>query len=86
VTVDTQIKEAATNAEQDKDAILYQWQVKSFFANYGHDIGEFPGLISKLDYVTNLGGNTLWLLRFRPSPLPRSPPVNCRARGAGYEF
>jgi glycosidase len=84
--VDTQIKEAATNAEQDKMRSSINGKLKSFFANHGHGIGEFPGLISKPDYVTNLGVNTLWWLRFRPSPLPRSPPVNCRARGAGYEF
>ncbi len=28
----------------------------------------FPGLISKLDYIADLGVNTIWLLPFYPSP------------------
>jgi len=29
-------------------------------------IGDFPGLISKLDYLEDLGVNTMWLLPFFP--------------------
>ena len=32
-------------------------------------IGDFPGLIQKLDYIQSLGVNALWLLPFYPSPL-----------------
>ena len=32
-------------------------------------IGDFPGLISQLDYLQDLGVTCLWLLPFFPSPL-----------------
>jgi maltose alpha-D-glucosyltransferase/alpha-amylase len=51
-----------------KDAIIYQLHVKSFFDSNDDGIGDFPGLISKLDYIASLGVNTLWLLPFYPSP------------------
>ncbi|BBK31428.1 trehalose synthase [Stella humosa] len=58
--------------EQDplwyKDAIIYQLHVKSFFDANDDGIGDFPGLISKLDYIAELGANTIWLLPFYPSP------------------
>jgi maltose alpha-D-glucosyltransferase/alpha-amylase len=51
-----------------KDAIIYQLHVKSFFDANNDGIGDFEGLISKLDYIADLGVNTLWLLPFYPSP------------------
>ncbi|WP_028693667.1 maltose alpha-D-glucosyltransferase [Pseudomonas cremoricolorata] len=51
-----------------KDAVIYQLHVKSFFDANGDGIGDFAGLISKLDYISELGVNTLWLLPFYPSP------------------
>ncbi|WIM12646.1 maltose alpha-D-glucosyltransferase [Enhydrobacter sp.] len=51
-----------------KDAIIYQLHVKSFFDSNNDGIGDFPGLISKLDYIADLGVNTIWLLPFYPSP------------------
>lgn len=51
-----------------KDAIIYQLHVKSFADSNGDGIGDFPGLISKLDYIAELGANTIWLLPFYPSP------------------
>jgi maltose alpha-D-glucosyltransferase/alpha-amylase len=51
-----------------KDAIIYQLHVKSFFDANNDGIGDFPGLISKLDYIAELGVNTIWLLPFYPSP------------------
>ncbi len=52
-----------------KDAIIYQLHVRSFYDSTGDGIGDFKGLIQKLDYVQNLGVNALWLLPFYPSPL-----------------
>jgi maltose alpha-D-glucosyltransferase/alpha-amylase len=68
--VDAQIKQAKTAADQlwYKDAIIYQLHVKSFFDSNNDGIGDFPGLISKLDYISDLGVNTIWLLPFYPSP------------------
>lgn len=51
-----------------KDAIIYQVHVKSFFDGNNDGVGDFPGLIEKLDYIAELGVNTLWLLPFYPSP------------------
>ncbi|MBA4142008.1 MAG: maltose alpha-D-glucosyltransferase [Nitrosospira sp.] len=51
-----------------KDAIIYELHVKTFFDSTGDGIGDFPGLICKLDYLQELGVNTLWLLPFYPSP------------------
>lgn len=51
-----------------KDAIIYQLHVKSFMDSNGDGIGDFPGLISKLDYIADLGVNVIWLLPFYPSP------------------
>ncbi|WP_081761393.1 maltose alpha-D-glucosyltransferase [Methylopila sp. 73B] len=51
-----------------KDAIIYQVHVKSFFDSNDDGIGDFPGLISKLDYIAGLGVSVIWLLPFYPSP------------------
>src|SRR5262245_3078708 len=58
----------ASDALWYKDAIIYQLHVKSFFDSNNDGIGDFPGLISKLDYIADLGVNTIWLLPFYPSP------------------
>ncbi|MBS7420813.1 maltose alpha-D-glucosyltransferase [Pseudomonas syringae] len=51
-----------------KDAVIYQVHVKSFFDSNNDGIGDFAGLIEKLDYIAALGVNTIWLLPFYPSP------------------
>src|SRR6201996_9633201 len=52
-----------------KDAVIYQLNVKSFFDSNDDGIGDFPGLTSKLQYIRDLGVNTIWLMPFYPSPL-----------------
>ncbi|MCE7915297.1 MAG: maltose alpha-D-glucosyltransferase [Nitrosomonas sp. PRO4] len=52
-----------------KDAIIYQLHVRAYSDSNGDGIGDFPGLVTKLDYLKDLGINTLWLLPFYPSPL-----------------
>jgi len=52
-----------------KDAIIYQLHVRTFCDSNGDGIGDFPGLIQKLDYLQELGVNAIWLLPFFPSPL-----------------
>jgi maltose alpha-D-glucosyltransferase/alpha-amylase len=52
-----------------KQAVIYQLPVKSFFDANNDGIGDFPGLIEKLDYIESLGVTCLWLLPFFPSPL-----------------
>lgn len=52
-----------------KEAIIYEVSVRAFCDSNGDGIGDFPGLISKLDYLEDLGVTTIWLLPFFPSPL-----------------
>ena len=52
-----------------KDAIIYQLHVKTFSDSNEDGIGDFKGLIQKLDYLKNLGITVIWLLPFYPSPL-----------------
>jgi maltose alpha-D-glucosyltransferase/alpha-amylase len=52
-----------------KDAVIYELHIKAFSDGNGDGIGDFTGLISRLDHVRDLGANTLWLLPFYPSPL-----------------
>ena len=51
-----------------RDAVIYQVHVKSFYDSNGDGVGDFAGLIEKLDYIADLGVNTIWLLPFYPSP------------------
>ncbi|WP_298437438.1 maltose alpha-D-glucosyltransferase [Geobacter sp.] len=52
-----------------KDAIVYQLHVKAFADSDGDGIGDFRGLMEKLDYLHSLGITAIWLLPFYPSPL-----------------
>jgi maltose alpha-D-glucosyltransferase/alpha-amylase len=51
------------------DAVIYQLHVKAFFDSNGDGIGDFAGLTEKLDYIRDLGVNTIWVMPFYPSPL-----------------
>ena len=50
------------------DKVAYQIYPKSFYDSNGDGIGDIPGIISKLDYLKDLGVDILWL-----SPCYRSP-------------
>jgi len=52
-----------------KKAVIYQLHVRSFCDADGNGIGDFRGLTSKLDYLSELGVSALWLMPFYPSPL-----------------
>ena len=52
-----------------KDAIIYELHVRAFSDSNGDGIGDFAGLIQKLDYLQDLGITAIWLLPFYPSPL-----------------
>ncbi|NTV62518.1 MAG: maltose alpha-D-glucosyltransferase [Oscillochloris sp.] len=52
-----------------KDAVIYEVHVRTFCDSDGDGIGDFKGLISKLDYLQDLGITAIWLLPFYPSPL-----------------
>jgi maltose alpha-D-glucosyltransferase/alpha-amylase len=59
---------SASDPQWYKDAIIYELHVKAFFDGNHDGIGDFPGLIQKLDYLQDLGVTCLWLLPFFPSP------------------
>ncbi len=52
-----------------KDAIIYELHVRAFYDSNGDGIGDFLGVVEKLDYLQDLGVTALWLLPFYPSPL-----------------
>ena len=52
-----------------RDAVIYQLNVKAFFDTNNDGVGDFKGVTAKLDYVKELGVNTIWLMPFYPSPL-----------------
>ena len=51
-----------------KSAVIYQIYPRSFMDANGDGIGDLPGVISKLDYLADLGVDAVWL-----SPVFRSP-------------
>jgi maltose alpha-D-glucosyltransferase / alpha-amylase len=51
-----------------KDAVFYQLHVKSFVDSNADGIGDFRGLTSKLDHLSSLGVDCLWLQPIYPSP------------------
>lgn len=50
-------------------AIIYHLYVRSFMDSNGDGVGDLPGLISKIDYLVELGVNTIWLSPIYPSPM-----------------
>jgi len=52
-----------------KDAVIYQLHVRTFADSNGDGVGDFAGLITKLDYLAGLGVTCLWLMPFAESPL-----------------
>ena len=58
-----------THPDWYRDAVIYELHVKGFADANGDGIGDFRGLISRLDYLHDLGVTAIWLLPFYPSPL-----------------
>lgn len=49
-------------------AVFYQIYPRSFADGNGDGIGDFPGIIAKLDYLRDLGIDAIWLSPHYPSP------------------
>jgi len=60
---------SSDDPEWYKDALIYELHVRAFADSNGDGIGDFAGLVEKLDYLADLGVTALWLLPFYPSPL-----------------
>ena len=52
-----------------KNAIIYCLSVGSFMDANGDGVGDFPGLMRRLDYLHGLGVTAIWLMPFQPSPM-----------------
>jgi maltose alpha-D-glucosyltransferase/alpha-amylase len=52
-----------------KDAIIYELHIKAFRDSNRDGVGDFKGLMEKLDYLQELGVTAVWVLPFYPSPL-----------------
>jgi maltose alpha-D-glucosyltransferase/alpha-amylase len=52
-----------------KDAIIYELHIKAFCDGNADGIGDFKGMMTKLDYLQDLGVTAIWVLPFYPSPL-----------------
>src|SRR3984957_6972298 len=65
---DHQQRERSVNPPWWRGASIYQVYVRSFADSNGDGIGDFSGLISKLDYIAALGVDAIWLSPIHPSP------------------
>jgi trehalose synthase len=51
-----------------KNAVVYCLDVETFCDSDGDGIGDFNGLIGKIDYLAGLGVTCIWLMPFQPTP------------------
>ncbi|MED4694231.1 alpha-glucosidase [Peribacillus frigoritolerans] len=51
-----------------KEAVCYQIYPRSFMDSNGDGVGDIKGLISKLDYLQELGIDVIWICPFYKSP------------------
>lgn len=51
-----------------RDAVIYQVYPRSFADGNGDGIGDLPGIISRLDYLRDLGVDAVWISPFYTSP------------------
>src|SRR5688500_8876195 len=52
-----------------RNAVIYSVDVRLFQDSNGDGVGDLPGLIDRMDYLSRLGVNTLWLNPIHPSPM-----------------
>ncbi len=52
-----------------QDAIIYQCYIRSFYDKNNDGIGDFKGLIEKIDYFNELGVNAVWVSPHYKSPM-----------------
>jgi maltose alpha-D-glucosyltransferase/alpha-amylase len=51
-----------------KNAVIYCLSVETFMDSNGDGIGDFAGLVRRLDYLHGLGVTAIWLMPFQTSP------------------
>ncbi len=52
-----------------KNAIIYCLSVSTYMDANGDGVGDFRGLMNRLDYLQGLGVTAIWLMPFQPSPI-----------------
>ena len=57
------------DAEWWRGAVIYEVYLQSFCDGNGDGIGDFPGLLSRLDYIAALGVDAIWITPFYRSPM-----------------
>jgi oligo-1,6-glucosidase len=55
-----------------KDAVVYQIYPASFKDSNGDGLGDIPGVISKIDYLKDLGIDIVWISPMYAPPIPRA--------------
>jgi maltose alpha-D-glucosyltransferase/alpha-amylase len=51
-----------------KNAIIYCLSIATFMDANGDGVGDFSGLMNRLDYLQGIGVTAIWLMPFQPSP------------------
>ncbi len=51
-----------------KNGVFYCLSVGTYMDANGDGVGDFKGLLRRLDYLQGLGVTTIWLMPFQPSP------------------
>ncbi|MFJ5794139.1 alpha-glucosidase [Bacillus atrophaeus] len=51
-----------------KDSVVYQVYPRGFQDSNGDGIGDLQGIISRLDYIKQLGADVIWICPIYPSP------------------
>jgi alpha-glucosidase len=51
-----------------RDGVIYQIYPRSFADSNGDGLGDLPGILSYLDYLSDLGVDAIWLSPIHPSP------------------
>ena len=51
-----------------KNAVIYSLDLETFMDADGNGVGDFDGLMRRLDYLHSLGVDALWLAPFQPTP------------------
>ena len=65
----TNARPPASRADWWRNAVVYEIYVRSFADGNGDGLGDLRGVISRLDHLTALGVDAIWLTPFYPSPL-----------------
>ena len=61
-------QQSAPGSEWWRTAVIYQIYPRSFADANGDGIGDLPGITSRLDALSELGVDAIWLSPFMPSP------------------